>query len=73
VSAARDIFAVPGGRVTLSHGGGGRAMRELIEGVLLPAFGTTLVAPLEDQARISMTELAGLGDRLAFTTDTYVV
>ena len=73
MSAARDIFAVPSGRVTLSHGGGGRAMRELIEGVLLPAFGTTLTAPLEDQARISMTELAGLGDRLAFTTDTYVV
>jgi hydrogenase expression/formation protein HypE len=48
-------------------------MRQLIEGVLLPAFGNTVVAPLEDQARISMMELAGLGDRLAFTTDTYVV
>jgi hydrogenase expression/formation protein HypE len=73
VSAARDIFAGPGDRVTLAHGGGGRAMRRLIEGVLLPAFGNSLLAPLEDQARISMVELAGFGDRLAFTTDTYVV
>jgi len=73
VSAARDIFAGPGGCVTLAHGGGGRAMRQLIEGVLLPAFGNSLLAPLEDQARIPMVELAGLGDRLAFTTDTYVV
>ena len=73
MSAARDIFAGPGGRVTLAHGGGGRAMRQLIEEVLLPAFGNSLLAPLEDQARIPMVELAGLGDRLAFTTDTYVV
>jgi hydrogenase expression/formation protein HypE len=73
VNAARDIFASPGGRVTLAHGAGGRAMRQLIEGILVPAFGNSLLAPLEDQARISMMELAGLGDRLAFTTDTYVV
>jgi hydrogenase expression/formation protein HypE len=48
-------------------------MRQLIEGVLLPAMGSPMLAPLEDQARISMVELAGLGDQLAFTTDTYVV
>jgi hydrogenase expression/formation protein HypE len=45
-------------------------MRQLIEGVLLPAMGSPMSAPLEDQARISIVELAGLGDRLAFTTDT---
>jgi hydrogenase expression/formation protein HypE len=73
MSAAKDIFAGPGGRVTLAHGGGGRAMRQLIEGVLLPAFGNSVLAPLEDQARIAMAELVGLGDQLAFTTDTYVV
>jgi hydrogenase maturation factor len=28
---------------------------------------------LEDQARLSIAELAAHGDRLAFTTDTYVV
>jgi hydrogenase expression/formation protein HypE len=73
MSAARDIFAGSGGHVTLAHGGGGRAMRQLIEGVLLPAFGNSVLAPLEDQARIAMAELVGLGDQLAFTTDTYVV
>jgi hydrogenase expression/formation protein HypE len=45
----------------------------LIETVLLPAFNNPLLASLEDQARIPLLELAALGDRLAFTTDTYVV
>ena len=48
-------------------------MRELIERVLLPAFDNPLLAPLEDQARIPMADLVAAGDRLAFTTDTYVV
>lgn len=74
MNAPRDPFvAVPQGRVTLAHGGGGRAMRELIERVLLPAFDNPLLAPLEDQARIPLAELVALGDRLAFSTDTYVV
>ena len=60
-------------RVTLAHGAGGREMRELIERVLLPAFNSPVLAPLEDQARISLAEFAALGDRLAFTTDSYVV
>jgi len=61
------------GSVTMAHGGGGRAMRELIERILLPAFDNPLLAPLEDQARIPLAGLAAAGDRLAFTTDTYVV
>jgi hydrogenase expression/formation protein HypE len=71
VGAALEIISVP--RVTLAHGGGGRAMRDLIQRILLPAFDNPLLAPLEDQARISLFDLAGMGDRLAFTTDTYVV
>ena len=59
--------------VTMAHGGGGRAMRGLIEKILLPAFDNPLLATLEDQARISIAELAAQGDRLAFTTDSYVV
>jgi hydrogenase expression/formation protein HypE len=59
--------------VTMAHGGGGRAMRGLIDRIILPAFHNLLLAPLEDQARLPMTELAALGDRLAFTTDSYVV
>ena len=48
-------------------------MRSLIEDVFLGTFDNPLLAPLEDQALMSLTELAALGDRLAFTTDTYVV
>ena len=59
--------------ITMAHGGGGRAMRELIERLVLPAFANPLLAPLEDQARIGLRGLAEIGDRLAFTTDSYVV
>jgi hydrogenase expression/formation protein HypE len=48
-------------------------MRGLIERILLPAFYNPLLAPLEDQARLSIAELAAQGDRLTFTTDSYVV
>jgi hydrogenase expression/formation protein HypE len=57
----------------MSHGSGGKAMRTLIEDVFLGAFGNVLLDPLEDQAVMSLTELARHGDRLAFTTDSYVV
>jgi hydrogenase expression/formation protein HypE len=60
-------------RVTLAHGAGGKAMRELIGSMVLGHFGNPLLAPLEDQARIAMSELAAQGDRLAFTTDSFVV
>ena len=68
-----NLGATPTGLVTMAHGGGGRAMRELIERILLPAFDNPMLAPLEDQARASIAEMAKHGDRLAFTTDTYVV
>ena len=48
-------------------------MRALIEELLLPAFGNTRADALEDQARLSLAELACAGDRIAFTTDSYVV
>lgn len=59
--------------VTLAHGGGGKAMHDLIEDVFVGAFDNPLLAPLEDQARIDLSSLAAHGDRLAFTTDSYVV
>jgi len=59
--------------VTLAHGGGGKAMKDLIDDVFARAFDNPLLAPMEDQARIDLTALAALGDRLAFTTDSYVV
>ncbi len=74
MNAVRAPLSAPGtARITLAHGGGGRAMRDLIQRVILPAFDNPLLAPLEDQARIPLAELAAFGNRLAFTTDTYVV
>lgn len=59
--------------VTLAHGGGGKAMRDLIDDVFVSVFDNPMLEPLEDQARIELAELTGYGDRLAFTTDSYVV
>ncbi len=59
--------------INMAHGSGGKKMRDLIEDVFLGAFHNPLLAPLEDQAIINLAELTASGDRLAFTTDTYVV
>ena len=59
--------------VTLAHGGGGKAMKDLIDDVFVEAFDNPLLAPLDDQARIDLLDLAQYGDRLAFTTDSFVV
>ncbi len=59
--------------VTLAHGGGGKAMKDLIDDVFVAAFDNRVLAPLEDQARFDLNELAAHGDRLAFTTDSFVV
>ncbi|PJE28196.1 Hydrogenase isoenzymes formation protein HypE [Pseudooceanicola marinus] len=56
--------------VTLSHGGGGRAMRDLIEEVFTDVFRPE---GDEDQARLTDAALATPGARLAFTTDSFVV
>jgi len=69
---SRRILA-PDARITLAHGGGGKAMRDLIEDVFVAAFDNPLLAALEDQARFALADLAQHGDRVAFTTDSYVV
>lgn len=60
-------------KVSLAHGGGGRAMRDLIDDVFVRAFDNPLLASLDDQARVPLASLAAHGDRLAVTTDSYVV
>jgi hydrogenase expression/formation protein HypE len=67
----RGTISVPA--VTLAHGGGGSAMRNLIDDVFVSAFDNPSLDPLEDQARFALAGLARLGDRLAFTTDSYVI
>ncbi|MDX2228236.1 MAG: hydrogenase expression/formation protein HypE [Leptolyngbyaceae cyanobacterium bins.349] len=59
--------------ITLAHGSGGKAMRDLIEDLFVGNFANPALAPLEDQARFNLADLAQLGDRLAFTTDSYVI
>lgn len=59
--------------ITLAHGAGGKAMRDLIRDVFVAAFDNPLLAALDDQARIDLAALQRSGDRLAFTTDSYVV
>ena len=57
--------------VTLAHGGGGRAMNDLIEEVFRQRFGTR--GGTEDQARLALADMLARGDRLAFSTDSFVV
>jgi hydrogenase expression/formation protein HypE len=60
-------------RINMAHGSGGKAMRDLIQDVFVEAFDNPALNALEDQAVFSLASLATHGDRLAFTTDTYVV
>jgi hydrogenase expression/formation protein HypE len=48
-------------------------MKDLIDDVFARVFDNPLLAPMEDQARIDIAALAAKGDRLALTTDSYVV
>lgn len=59
--------------VVMAHGGGGKAMRDLIDDLVVGELGTPGLVVDEDQARFDLGALSAQGDRLAFTTDTYVV
>jgi len=60
-------------KVSLAHGGGGKAMRDLIDDVFISVFDNPSLAPLEDQARFALSDLMRHGDRLAFTSDSFVI
>ncbi|MDJ0707429.1 MAG: hydrogenase expression/formation protein HypE [Leptolyngbyaceae cyanobacterium MO_188.B28] len=59
--------------VALAHGSGGKAMRDLIDDIFVASFDNPVLAQLEDQASLSLAALTAQGDRLALTTDSYVV
>jgi hydrogenase expression/formation protein HypE len=59
--------------ITMAHGAGGKAMRDLIEDVFVGTFDNEKLNALEDQARFDLTALQAEGGTLAFTTDSYVV
>lgn len=54
--------------IQLAHGGGGRRMHQLLEGLILPAFSNAKLNARHDGAVLEVA-----GQRLAFTTDSYVV
>ena len=56
--------------VTLAHGAGGKASAALVDAVFLDAFANDALAPLADAA--TPRRCPG-GDRLAFSTDSFVV
>ncbi|QAR45069.1 hydrogenase expression/formation protein HypE [Kosakonia cowanii] len=59
--------------VQMAHGSGGQAMQQLIGELFMQAFANPWLAEQEDQARLDLAALAAGGDRLAFSTDSYVI
>lgn len=55
--------------VTLAHGAGGKSSAALTESVFLEAFGNPALAALGDAATLTLPD----GQRLAFSTDSFVV
>jgi hydrogenase expression/formation protein HypE len=68
--ARRHKFYLRDDKINLSHGSGGKATHNLIEGVFAPAFSNPLLDAMDDAATFGIN---GSGQRMAFTTDTYVV
>ena len=56
--------------ITLSHGSGGKSSHALIESLILPAFGNPL---LDGDADAAVFASKAGGERIALTTDSYVV
>jgi len=55
-------------QVTMAHGAGGKATQTLIEGLLVPAFGSSTLAALADAGTVAID-----GVDVALTTDSFVV
>jgi hydrogenase expression/formation protein HypE len=54
--------------ITMAHGAGGKATQTLIEGLFVPAFGSSALAALADAGTVSIG-----GVQVALTTDSFVV
>lgn len=87
--ARRSKFYLREEHITLSHGSGGKASHNLIEGVFAPAFANPLLDRMDDAAVFAVGAPSSIpsgpqpvrsdpspeaqSPRLAFTTDSYVV
>jgi len=56
------------GTIKMDHGSGGKLSQELMEQVILPAYGNPVLNEMHDGASVSTA-----GNKVAFTTDSYVV
>jgi hydrogenase expression/formation protein HypE len=72
-TARRRPSQITDTHINLSHGSGGKAMRDLIANIFVKSFDNPILSQLEDQATIDLSSLYQHGNRLAFTTDSYVV
>ncbi|POP46412.1 hydrogenase expression/formation protein HypE [Superficieibacter electus] len=59
--------------IQIAHGSGGQAMQQLINDLFMQAFTNPWLNEQEDQARLSLAQFTAHGDRLAFSTDSYVI
>ena len=60
--------------ILLGHGSGGQLTADLIQRLFLPAFGNDVLAALEDQATVCLSDRQRRpAPRIAFTTDSFVV
>ena len=66
----RSKFVLKDSHITLSHGSGGKASHDLLEGLILPALGSSAIGSRDDAAVVALSEST---NRIAFTTDSYVV
>lgn len=69
MKTVRRKLDIRNGRVDMSHGSGGRAMADLIEGIFRDAFANEFLSQGNDQASLPIP----VGGRMAMTTDGYVV
>lgn len=68
IKAHGSVLDIADGHIDRSHGAGGRAMGQLIEGIFLKAFDNDWLRAGNDQSAFSVS-----GGRMVMTTDGYVV
>ena len=70
----KGATAMKDGKIRLAHGSGGALMHELIEDLIVARLTNPVLSGLDDAAEIpDVLDASREGDRLAFTTDSYVV
>jgi hydrogenase expression/formation protein HypE len=63
-----EVAGVSQERIQLAHGSGGKLSHDLIKNIMWPAFANDILGEMHDGAQLQIN-----GNRLAFSTDSYVV